>query len=231
MLKPSIHSRTVSQSPTSAFTLIEMLVVIAIIALLASIVIPSISGALKRAKTTKGLSNLRQLGNGFTLYASERYGKLPYQQSSSTNTWHLDVAPYLEGFTGRHFYDLAQVGSRPPGVFACPMSDSLIRPGNYSDYGMNQLVNDHGDRQNDPQRSVDQLPGSSMILLADSVNCTRYLGPYLTNGGLDPRHRGDGVNVLYVDGHVKTERLAELWDQIDGDKRFQAPWGWDGWRN
>jgi len=215
----------------SAFTLIEMLVVIAILALLSSIVIPSISGALKRAKTTKGLSNLRQLGTAFSMYATERSGKLPYQQSSSTNTWHLDVAPYLEGFTGRHFYDLAQVGSRPPGVFACPVSDSLIRPGNYSDYGMNLLVNDHGDTQNDPQRSMDMLPSADMILLADSLNCRRNLSIYSENGGLDPRHRKGGVNVLYIDGHVVTETLATLWEEIEGDKRYQSPWGWPGWRN
>jgi prepilin-type N-terminal cleavage/methylation domain-containing protein/prepilin-type processing-associated H-X9-DG protein len=214
----------------AAFTLIEMLVVIAIIALLASIMIPAVSGALQRAKTTQCLSNLRQLGNGFMIYAQENKGRFPYQQRDSSTTWHVEIAPFLEGFTNSDFYDLAVEGERPPGVFACPSSDNVVRFGNYSDFGMNLLVNDHGEQQNDPQRSFDQLPGS-VILLADSHNCRRNLSIYSTNGGMDPRHHRSGINVLYVGGHVSTGDLNLLWEGIQGDKRYQAPWGWEGWRN
>ena len=45
-----------------AFTLIEVLVVIAIIVILAAILIPSLNSALESAKATKDLSNLRQIG-------------------------------------------------------------------------------------------------------------------------------------------------------------------------
>ena len=45
-----------------AFTLIEVLVVIAIIIGLAAILIPSLNSALESAKATKDLSNLRQIG-------------------------------------------------------------------------------------------------------------------------------------------------------------------------
>lgn len=52
----------------SGFTLIEMLVVIAIIALLASLLVPAVSGALNSAKTIGSINNLRNIHQMFTMY-------------------------------------------------------------------------------------------------------------------------------------------------------------------
>lgn len=60
-----------------AFTLIEMLVVIAIIALLTSLLVPAVSSALRRAKMATCMSNLRQAGLGLTQYAAENRGRYP----------------------------------------------------------------------------------------------------------------------------------------------------------
>jgi len=212
------------------FTLIEMLVVIAIIALLASLLVPAVTSALAQANDTKCKSHLRQLGQGFLQYSVENKGRIPFQQRDSSTTWHVEVAPYLEGFSNGDFYNMAQEGARPPGVFACPLSENEVRAGNYSDYGMNEMVNDHGQQQQSPQRMLDQVP-ADVMLLADSVNCDRYIGVYLTQGGLDPRHRRSGVNVLYMDWHVSTSHIHDLFDGIQGDRRYQAPWGWEGWEN
>lgn len=56
---------------TRAFTLIELLVVIAIIAILAAILFPVFAQAKGAAKRTQDLSNLKQLGLSFQLYAGD----------------------------------------------------------------------------------------------------------------------------------------------------------------
>lgn len=58
------------------FTLIELLVVITIIGLLAAILIPAITGALKSAKRTRALSQIRDLDGAVKRYFTE-YGKMP----------------------------------------------------------------------------------------------------------------------------------------------------------
>jgi prepilin-type N-terminal cleavage/methylation domain-containing protein/prepilin-type processing-associated H-X9-DG protein len=63
--------------PRAGFTLIELLVVIGIIAVLIGILLPTLRRARQSAATAACLSNLRQIGMAFHIYANENNGWLP----------------------------------------------------------------------------------------------------------------------------------------------------------
>ncbi|QOV89599.1 type II secretion system protein [Humisphaera borealis] len=124
----------------NAFTLVELLVVIGIIALLISILLPSLAKARNQANAVKCISNLRQLGMAFTMYANENRQRLPFS-SSGGNPYNEDwiwwqetaVASISATIPGRPVPDPKQssiaryVGGFNPEFFRCPGDDTVQR--------------------------------------------------------------------------------------------------------
>ena len=104
-------------APRPAFTLIELLLVIAIIALLVSLLLPSVAGIRDNARTVACASNLRQLAYASTAYATDARGFF------SSGAWDNRKGRSL-GALDTHGWvaDSVQGGYVLPGKFLCPTS-------------------------------------------------------------------------------------------------------------
>lgn len=79
------HYTRMNRAVRAGFTLIETLVVVAIVALLVSIITPSLTRARAAARETACVANLRVWSAAFHLYASEHDGLLPHTDDRSRN--------------------------------------------------------------------------------------------------------------------------------------------------
>ncbi|MBI4580954.1 MAG: prepilin-type N-terminal cleavage/methylation domain-containing protein, partial [Planctomycetes bacterium] len=103
-----IDRRAAANRPAQAFTLIEVLVVVAIIAVLVAILLPALSAARQQTRRVLCVSNLHTWANAFQTYAGAFGGYIPrdyggqqYLYVSSGDRWHVlapeVMSPYLGG--------------------------------------------------------------------------------------------------------------------------------------
>ena len=120
-LEPSRRpTRAAAASPSPrAFTLLELLVVMAIIALLAALMLPSLASAREKGWQAACLSNLHQMGLAIQAYASDNDGKIPYGPKAPPFTSPFDLYPSTGAPT------------------------SLISLGNGAPVGLGLLLKDH----------------------------------------------------------------------------------------
>jgi prepilin-type N-terminal cleavage/methylation domain-containing protein/prepilin-type processing-associated H-X9-DG protein len=114
MLKPRYRSGTMSntRSPRQAnrggFTLVELLVVIGIIALLISILLPSLQAARRQAESVKCLADLREIGNAFHMYAVDSKGWYPPNQLNTvgpSTVYNVDGTDFPQQGLGAYWWN------------------------------------------------------------------------------------------------------------------------------
>jgi prepilin-type N-terminal cleavage/methylation domain-containing protein/prepilin-type processing-associated H-X9-DG protein len=76
-MSPTNSSLARHERPARAFTLVELLVVIGIIAILISVILPALGKVREQSRRTKCLANLHTLGQAIYMYANTNRGRLP----------------------------------------------------------------------------------------------------------------------------------------------------------
>src|SRR4051812_19295958 len=120
---------------SAGFTLVELLVVIGIIALLISILLPSLARARAEGLRTKCLANLKSMGDALVMYSTQSKGYAPDQINSGVPDC-LNPAVYdSTNRSQRNVFGslLPQIGGRNNAViYKCPLAiddKNFVSPG------------------------------------------------------------------------------------------------------
>jgi prepilin-type N-terminal cleavage/methylation domain-containing protein len=215
----------------TGFTLVELLVVVAILSILAALLMPMMGKAIATARQIDCLNRLRQLGTATQIYADGNRDWLPLLRglgSPAINNWPTQLVRVLgsegdwqswERTGGQGWSAAVDEGLRQ--IFRCPEGGNQYREvdGVRSDcylgisYGYNQRLGNY---------SVDHIayPGYSpaklgrqkptLMLFADtqSTNCNR---PFEHEPHLSYRHDG-GCCILFADNSASRHMQAETID-------------------
>ena len=190
------------------FTLVELLIVIAVVGVLAALLLPALSRAREKARSTQCVSNLRQWGIAFRLYANDNDDCLPRRGQGVQVLTRLDRPE--DWFNALPFYfgqpsyqSLATNHLKPaahaPSVFICPTAKD---PGGayFLPYGMNMNLCPWNLPL--PTRWSEVVQPACVVALADAPG--PYASTYPSARPYSPLARhADRVNLLFLGGQAQ----------------------------
>ena len=168
----------------SAFTLVELLVVIGIIALLISILMPALSRAREQARQVQCLSNLKQLSLAMLMYVDSNKQQFPAPAVNDTSRQYMnDDWVYWEPGRSLQGGALVPYMSKPTNetYYRCPSDDptSHLTLGTFNgqsygypfSYTLNELICNYYNRVNkQPTRRMTHIrhPGQKILIIDES---------------------------------------------------------------
>ena len=215
------------QSQVRGFTLVELLIVIAIIAVLIAILLPAVTAAQEYARRIACLSNVRQLTIGYILYANDHKGHF---MSSETQDPYSD-RPYfiagLEDHLPKGFWSwIGRRFEQETSVSALPMHEHLIQMGLLWPYVKDMRVYscpDYPDLPNTTYAINALLAGRRGITSGASPN------PYLHTHGSALFQLSEVRHSERLFCFIETLRRADDGDQdFDGDDIITVPGAFEG---
>lgn len=183
-----------------------MLVVIAIIATLASLLLPALGRSKVQAYNAACVSNLRQLGIATRLYSDDNQERLPSAEILPTQPINpQNPLPRICDVLGHYIGKTASTNSSSATVFKCPADKKSRFTTEGSSYEWNYELNGH--------RMDETRTDSAFLLLKPGdfsggiTNFFLTIPPGKTPLMLDyeqvhPRPPKPGKNVVFMDGHV-----------------------------
>lgn len=187
----------------NAFTLVELLVVVAIIGVLVALAISGSQVAIEQARASKCIATMRSLCHAINLYTVEHDNYLPANNTGSTSTvdttWTVEIRPYL-GITGQDKNGSGNAAMAP--LVKCPSVSTIDTPAAWweSNYSVGMPFGSNGT----PNKAFIKNPGQTMMMIETIGKTYRGVRPMNPSPitTIAYRHKSY-VNTLFFDGHIE----------------------------
>ena len=215
------RSRACQKAP--GFTLVELMVVVAIIGSLIGLLLPAVQAAREAAQRTACANHLRQIGFGVTRYCDDHRGEFPKttHDTEISRCWVYTLAPYLEDVDEVRICPNDLKGDeRLQAKLSSYVLNAYITNGSLRGSYLNRnklpsttrtlIGMELSDRANRPVSEFDDHVESHRWFTAGNISKGRVLQAIQADIAVD-RHNG-GANYLFADGRVATisvSRIAE----------------------